>query len=199
MDKFSINVKTFPVSEQYSRKFKSMCKINRIVFEYSSYSAGRELELKQIVKEVYRSLDQTIKNILSPYNENDYLRISVKNEILEREIYLPFRQIKFFNINQIFDEMNKILQSKKDTIGLRIPANNIARTIIKELGRPILSASLPGEMVEDYTDPEIMYENFMNDVEIVVDGGIGGTVPSTIIDCTTANWEITRQELGEWE
>jgi tRNA threonylcarbamoyl adenosine modification protein (Sua5/YciO/YrdC/YwlC family) len=93
----------------------------------------------------------------------------------------------------------KILQSKKDTIGLRIPANDIARTIIKELGRPILSASLPGEMVEDYTDPEVMYENFMNDVEIVVDGGIGGTVPSTIIDCTGDEPVLVRKGLGEWE
>ncbi len=92
----------------------------------------------------------------------------------------------------------KILQSKKDTIGLRIPDNNIARTIVKELGRPILSASLPGEMVEDYTDPEIMYENFMNDVEIVVDGGIGGTIQSTIIDCTGDEPVLTRQGAGAW-
>ena len=92
----------------------------------------------------------------------------------------------------------KILQSKKDTIGLRIPDNNIARTIVKELGRPILSASLPGEMVEDYTDPEVMYENFMNDVEIVVDGGIGGAIPSTIIDCTGDEPVLTRQGAGEW-
>ena len=78
----------------------------------------------------------------------------------------------------------KILQSKKDTIGLRIPDNKIALAIVKELGRPILSATLPGEMVEDYTDPEVMYENFMNQVDIVIDGGIGGTFPSTVIDCT---------------
>ena len=54
----------------------------------------------------------------------------------------------------------KILQSRKDTVGLRIPGNKIAQAIIEQLGRPILSASLPGEMVEDYTDPEIMHENF---------------------------------------
>lgn len=92
----------------------------------------------------------------------------------------------------------KILQSKKDTIGLRIPDNKIACTIIRELGRPILSASLPGDMVEDYTDPEIMYENFGNLVDLVVDGGIGGTVPSTIIDCTGNEPTVVRQGLGEW-
>jgi tRNA threonylcarbamoyl adenosine modification protein (Sua5/YciO/YrdC/YwlC family) len=93
----------------------------------------------------------------------------------------------------------KILQSKKDTIGLRIPDNNIALAIINELGRPILSASLPGEMVEDYTDPEIMHENFRNEVDMVIDGGIGGIVPSTVIDCTKEEYEIIRQGAGEWK
>ncbi|MEO5564364.1 MAG: L-threonylcarbamoyladenylate synthase [Chitinophagaceae bacterium] len=93
----------------------------------------------------------------------------------------------------------KILQSKKDTIGLRIPDNKIACAIVKELGRPILSASLPGEMVEDYTDPEVMYENFMNQVDMVIDGGIGGTVPSTVIDCTGDEPVVIREGLGKWE
>src|SRR5215471_14197504 len=66
-------------------------------------------------------------------------------------------------------EVPRILQSKKSTIGLRIPDNNIAREIVRYLEHPILSASLPGEMVEEYTDPELMYENFKNLVDIVVD------------------------------
>jgi tRNA threonylcarbamoyl adenosine modification protein (Sua5/YciO/YrdC/YwlC family) len=92
----------------------------------------------------------------------------------------------------------KILQSKKDTIGLRIPANNIALAIVNELGRPILSASLPGEMVEDYTDPEIMHENFRNEVDIIIDGGIGGITPSTVVDCTKEAYEVIRLGAGEW-
>jgi len=92
----------------------------------------------------------------------------------------------------------KILQSKKDTIGLRIPDNKIAQAIINELGRPILSASLPGEMVEDYTDPEIMYENFMTEVDMVVDGGIGGVEPSTVVDCTKEEYVVIRQGAGKW-
>lgn len=93
----------------------------------------------------------------------------------------------------------KILQSKKDTIGLRIPDNKIACAIIAELGRPILSSSLPGDMVEDYTDPQLMFENFGNEVDLVIDGGIGGMVPSTIIDCTAEPPVVTRQGLGIWE
>lgn len=96
-------------------------------------------------------------------------------------------------------EVPKILQSKKSTIGLRIPDNNIARTIVHELSHPILSASLPGEMVEEYTDPELIYENFKNLVDIVVDGGIGGMLPSTIIDCTKDSYELVREGAGAWE
>jgi tRNA threonylcarbamoyl adenosine modification protein (Sua5/YciO/YrdC/YwlC family) len=93
----------------------------------------------------------------------------------------------------------KILQSKKNTIGLRVPDNTICQHILDALGNPILSASLPGDMVEEYTDPEVIYEKFEQLVDFVIDGGIGGMIPSTIVDCTTDNWVITRQGLGEWD
>ena len=54
-------------------------------------------------------------------------------------------------------------------------------------------------MVEDYTDAEVMHENFQKEVDIIVDGGIGGTVPSTIIDCTREEPVLVRQGLGKWE
>ena len=95
-------------------------------------------------------------------------------------------------------EVPRILKSKKDTIGLRVPDNLIARTIVQELGHPILSASLPGEMVEEYTDPELMHENFQKLVDLVVDGGIGGMTPSTIVDCTEEMPVVIREGLGEW-
>lgn len=96
-------------------------------------------------------------------------------------------------------EVPKILQSKKNTIGLRVPDNKIARCIVHELNSPILSASLPGDMVEEYTDPELIYENFKNRVDIVIDGGMGGMTPSTVVDCTTDDYVVIRQGLGEWK
>jgi tRNA threonylcarbamoyl adenosine modification protein (Sua5/YciO/YrdC/YwlC family) len=95
-------------------------------------------------------------------------------------------------------EVPKILESRKSTIGLRIPDNLIARRIVEELGHPLLSASLPGDMVEDYTDPEIMHEKFGHLVDMVVDGGIGGMIPSTIIDCTQEPYALLRKGAGEW-
>jgi len=95
-------------------------------------------------------------------------------------------------------EVPKILQSKKKTIGLRVPDSRIAQAIIRELGHPILSSSLPGDMVEEYTDPESIHDKFGNQVNMVVDGGMGGMFYSTIIDLTTEEPVITRQGAGEF-
>jgi len=95
-------------------------------------------------------------------------------------------------------QVPKILKSKKETIGLRIPDNIICRQILETLEDPILSASLPGEMVEEYTDPEIIFEKFGDQVDFVIDGGPGGMKPSTVIDCTTDEWHVIRQGVGEW-
>ncbi len=93
-------------------------------------------------------------------------------------------------------QVPKILQSKKSTIGLRIPDNVICQHILELLDHPLISASLPGEMVEEYTDPEIIHEKFGNTVDMVIDGGIGGMIPSTVVDCLTDDWQIIRQGLG---
>jgi tRNA threonylcarbamoyl adenosine modification protein (Sua5/YciO/YrdC/YwlC family) len=92
----------------------------------------------------------------------------------------------------------KILKTKKDTVGIRIPDNNIARNIVKELGNPVLSTSLPGEFVEEYTDPDIIHEKFERQVDMVIDGGIGGIIPSTVIDFTSEMPQLVREGAGEW-
>lgn len=96
-------------------------------------------------------------------------------------------------------EVPKLLKSRKDTAGLRIPDNLIARNIVKELGCPVLSTSLPGEMVEEYTDPELIHDKFGKLVDLVIDGGIGGMTPSTIVDCTSDEPVLVRKGLGEWD
>lgn len=105
----------------------------------------------------------------------------------------------FTFVLQASKEVPKILQNKKKTIGLRIPDNKIALAIIETLGHPILSASFPGENIEDYTDPEIIQEHWGKQIDIVVDGGIGGIIPSTVVDCTTDEYIILRQGAGIWE
>jgi tRNA threonylcarbamoyl adenosine modification protein (Sua5/YciO/YrdC/YwlC family) len=93
----------------------------------------------------------------------------------------------------------RIFKNKKNTVGLRIPANNIARTMVKTLGHPIVSTSLPGDRVEEYTDPLIIEENFKQLVDIVVDGGMGGIIPSTVVDCTGDEPHVLRAGAGKWD
>ncbi|MGZ5286397.1 MAG: L-threonylcarbamoyladenylate synthase [Flavisolibacter sp.] len=95
-------------------------------------------------------------------------------------------------------QVPRILKTKKDTVGIRVPDNRIARCIVKELGNPILSASLPGDMVEEYTDPEIIHDRFENLVDVVIDGGVGNMVPATVIDYTGEEPDLIREGAGEW-
>jgi tRNA threonylcarbamoyl adenosine modification protein (Sua5/YciO/YrdC/YwlC family) len=96
-------------------------------------------------------------------------------------------------------EVPKILKTKKDTVGIRVPDNKVARCIVKELGNPILSATLPGEYVEEYTDPEMIQDKFEKLVDLIIDGGIGGIIPSTIIDFTKPEPVMIREGAGVWE
>jgi tRNA threonylcarbamoyl adenosine modification protein (Sua5/YciO/YrdC/YwlC family) len=96
-------------------------------------------------------------------------------------------------------EVPRILKRKKNTVGLRVPDHDIARAIAKAMGNPVLSTSLPGEQVEDYTDPSMIYKKFGKLVDLVVDGGVGGTAPSTVVDCTDEVPSLIRQGRGAWQ
>jgi tRNA threonylcarbamoyl adenosine modification protein (Sua5/YciO/YrdC/YwlC family) len=96
-------------------------------------------------------------------------------------------------------QVPKLLHSKKNTIGLRIPDHPIAQAIVEATGRPLLSASLPGDDATSIADPEEIYERFHALVDIVIDGGAGGIIPSTIIDCTGNDCTVVRQGAGSWE
>jgi tRNA threonylcarbamoyl adenosine modification protein (Sua5/YciO/YrdC/YwlC family) len=133
---------------------------------------------------------------------SDLSDLSVYAKAIDNSLYRIMKKAlpgPFTFILPASKQVPKILQSKKKTIGLRIPNNNIALSIIKTLGHPILSASFPGDNIEDYTDPEIIYEHWGKQVDLVVDGGIGGIVPSTVVDCTGDEYRVIRQGAGVWD
>ncbi|MFN7115777.1 MAG: L-threonylcarbamoyladenylate synthase [Saprospiraceae bacterium] len=92
----------------------------------------------------------------------------------------------------------KMFKNRKRTVGVRIPDHNIPLAIVEELGRPILTTSLKSDdqVMEYFTDPLDIYEDFKKLVDIVIDGGICGNVPSTVVDCTGAQPEIIREGVG---
>jgi tRNA threonylcarbamoyl adenosine modification protein (Sua5/YciO/YrdC/YwlC family) len=92
----------------------------------------------------------------------------------------------------------KLMNINKKQVGIRVPDNNIPRQIVQELGNPILTTSIrdEDEVLEYSTDPELIYEKFRDQVDIVIDGGYGSNIPSTIIDCNNDSFEVIRQGLG---
>lgn len=90
---------------------------------------------------------------------------------------------------------------KKKTVGIRIPDNNICRALVAGLGNPIVSTSIrdDDEVLEYTTDPELILEKWDNLVDIVIDGGYGDNIPSTVIDLTTPEPEVIREGKGSVE
>jgi len=88
---------------------------------------------------------------------------------------------------------------KKNTVGIRVPDNNIARCLVEMLGNPIVSSSIhdDDEVLEYSTDPELIYEKWQNLVDVVVDGGYGGNEPSTIIDLSGFEPVVVREGKGD--
>ncbi|MCE5346111.1 MAG: threonylcarbamoyl-AMP synthase [Bacteroidales bacterium] len=130
---------------------------------------------------------------MSQLSEYTIIRDNSIFKLLKRNLPGPFTFIVHAN-NQI----PKMFKNKKKTVGIRIPENNIVLELVRELGRPILTASVrdQDEVIEYTTDPELIHEKYRDFVDAVVDGGFGKNEASTVVDCTGEEVEIIRQGLG---
>lgn len=127
---------------------------------------------------------------------SDYIK-PIENttfRVLKKALPGPFTFI--FEAN---NKVPKLLSSNKKTVGIRVPDNNIARDIVRQLGNPIVSASIrdDDEILEYSTDPELIYEKYKEQVDIVIDGGYGDNVASTVVDCTTGEFDVIREGKGD--
>jgi tRNA threonylcarbamoyl adenosine modification protein (Sua5/YciO/YrdC/YwlC family) len=115
-------------------------------------------------------------------------------KLMRRNLPGPFTFILEANNN-----VPRYFKGKKKTVGIRVPDNTIIREIVKELGNPIFSTSVHSsdEIEEYHTDPELIYEEFVDKVDLVIDGGFGDNQVSTIVDCSNDEIEIIRQGKGE--
>ena len=112
--------------------------------------------------------------------------------------YLPGPYTFILNAN---NNVPKYFKGKKKTVGVRIPDNSIILEIVRLLGNPIMSTSIhdDDQIVEYSTDPELIHEKFRDIVDLVIDGGYGDNIPSTIVDCTEEMPVIVRQGKGIFE
>ncbi|HKK40581.1 MAG TPA: L-threonylcarbamoyladenylate synthase [Cryomorphaceae bacterium] len=126
---------------------------------------------------------------------SEYARVNTPEyKLLKKSLPGPFT----FILNAT-GNVPKIFKSKKKTIGIRVPDNNIARAIVHEFGNPIIATSVhdEDEILEYTTDPELIHEKYGKLVDVVIDGGMGNNEASTIVDLTQGEAEIVRQGLGE--
>lgn len=130
-------------------------------------------------------------------NLSDYVRQidTATFKILKRALPGPYTFILPGN-NNLPKEFKK-----KTTVGIRVPDNAIALEIVRQLGNPIVSTSIRDEddVIEYTTDPELIFEKWQNLVDLVIDGGYGDNVGSTIIDLSGAEPEIIREGKGDIE
>jgi len=117
-------------------------------------------------------------------------------KLMRRTLPGPFTFILNANNN-----VPAVFQSKKKTVGIRIPDHQVPLHIVERLGNPILTTSIHDEdqIIEYSTDPELIHEKFGKLVDLVIDSGHGGNLPSTIIDCTSDEPVITREGKGKLE
>ncbi len=130
-----------------------------------------------------------ISDLTKPFSTGVY-------KIMKKALPGPYTFILNANNN-----VPKLFQSRKKTIGIRIPDNNIIREIVKELGGPVISTSVydDDEIIEYTTDPELIHEKYQSLVDIVIDGGYGDNQASTVIDCTGSEMEVIRRGKGDIE
>ena len=158
---------------------------------YQSKAVDRIARIKGIKKE--KANFSFIFHDLSMLSEFTRPISSEVYKMMRRNLPGPFTFILEANNN-----IPKLFQSKKKTIGIRIPNEIIIQTIVEELGHPIMTTSIldDDKILEYTTDPEIIYDKFCDKVDIVIDGGFGGNQASTIVDCTGNEIVITRQGKG---
>jgi len=143
------------------------------------------------------ALKENFSLICSDLSQVSQFTMHINNtvfKLLKRNLPGPFTFILNANNN-----VPRFYKTKKKTVGIRIPNNNIAIELVNRLGHPIMTTSLhdEDEILEYMTDPELIHDKYEHQVDFVIDGGYGNNEASTVVDCTGDEIEILRQGIGE--
>jgi len=158
----------------HSKAIDKLCRVKGVKAEKTSFS---------FVCSDLSNISEYARNISTP-----------TFKLMKRTLPGPFTYI--LNASS---QVPKLLQKKKKTVGIRIPDNNIVRQIVERLGNPIITTSLKiDDDISEYpTDPELIYDDYKNQIDIIINGGYGNMEPSTVVDCTNGEPELIRQGAGE--
>lgn len=167
------------------------------------YSLVCSIDFKNSVETIARLKGFSLKKARYSLLFDSMSRVSEYVRPMSRDLFSVLKQCLPGPFTFVMDANNNVprnYQNPNKTIGIRMPDNGICRAIIETVGRPLIGTSVRtvnGEYETEYiTDPELIDELFGKHVDVVVDGGIGGVEPSTVVDCSNDQMELIRQGRG---
>lgn len=169
------------------------------------YTFGCDLNNKKAIEKIARLKGVNPKEAHFSLVCYDLSHISEYSHDFSKSVFkmmkatLPGPYTYILNANK---NVTRLFDFKKGTVGIRVPDNNIARTLVKELGNPLIATSVHDDndpLREYLTDPEEIYERYYKHVDCVIDGGPGSLEASTVIDATGSEPELIREGKGEVE
>lgn len=176
-----------------------------IIFPTDSvYAMGCDLYNKKGLKKLAELKGEKLKKTQFSIICSDLSEVSKYSAQMDRPTFKVMNKSlpgPFTFILNAASEIPKLFDTNRKEIGIRIPDNKIITEIVRLLGNPIATTSIhdPTDEIKDYyTDPYVIYENFEDKIDIIIDGGHGNLDPSTIVNCVDGI-EIVRQGIGELE
>jgi tRNA threonylcarbamoyl adenosine modification protein (Sua5/YciO/YrdC/YwlC family) len=168
------------------------------------YGIGCDLKNRRAIERLCHILEIKPQKLDLSFICNDLSHISEYVRRIDTPVFKYLKQSLPGPYTFLFESNSnvpKILDVNKKTVGIRIPDHPIPREIVKLLGNPLITSSIKDDdKIKEYTtDPEEIYEDFKHKVDLVIDGGPGGNIPSTIIDFTEGAPSLVRQGLGKFD
>ena len=166
------------------------------------YGLGCDLMNKKAIERLCRVVDVKPQKLDLSFVCRDVSQISEYARRIETPVFKVLKKAlpgPFTFILESSSKVPRILDANKKTVGIRIPDHAVPRCLVEVLGNPLITASIKNEdVIREYTtDPGEMYQDLKHLVDIVIDSGAGGNIPSTVVDCTGQTIEIIRQGLGD--
>lgn len=168
------------------------------------YGIGCDLHNRRAIERLCRIMDVKPKKLNLSFICHDLSQISTFVKRMDTPVFKILKKSLPGPFTYIFEASAKvptILDINKKTVGVRIPDHPIPQAIVAQLGNPLISASIKDDdVIREYTtDPKEIYEDFKHRVDMVIDGGFGKNMPSTIVDFTSGAPELLRQGMGNFE
>lgn len=166
------------------------------------YGLGCDINNQKAVERICRLRNLDYKTANLSFICKDIGQVSNYTKTINNQVFKVLKKNlpgPFTFILPSSNAVPKLFKNKKRTVGVRIPDHPVPLAIVEELGRPILTTSLRSddEILEYFTDPQHIYEDFKNKVDVFIDSGYGGNMPSTVVDCTDGEPVILREGMGE--